>query len=140
MNEDDVVGQWIYSTLVSDATLAAITPGGIHEGMAGEDVVTPYIVYNLVSANDYMVIGGIRVWTDMLWDVMAVSQGNDTRVLRPVSDRIDELLHRASGSIVGGVVLTCTREGVIRRGPVKESNGNLYLYRTSEFRAKARKA
>ena len=140
MNEDDVVGQWLYSTLVSDATLASVAPGGIYEGLAGENVQTPYVVYNLVSANDLMVVGGIRVWTDMLWDVMAVCRGNDSRVLRPVSDRIDELLHRGSGAITGGVVLTCTREGLIRRGPEPAPDGNVYLYRTSEFRVKAQKA
>lgn len=141
MNEDDVAGQWLYSTLVADATLAALTPGGIHEGVAPPDVTTPYVVFAFVSGVDRMAVGAIRVWTDMLWDVTAVAQGTDTRVLRPISARIDALLHDASGTVAsGGVVLTANREAVIRRGPERDAtDGRLYLYRTQEYRVKAQK-
>lgn len=141
MNEDDVVGQFIYSTLISDAPLAAYAPGRVHEGVAEADVVTPYVVYQMVSSRDVMVVGAARLWSNMLWDITVVTQGADLRVPRPAVDRIDELMHTASGSVVnGGVVLMFVREGVVRRGPEREpKDGKLYLYRTQTFRAYASK-
>ena len=141
MNEDDVVGQFIYATLVSDATLAAAAPGGIHEGVAGADVVTPYVVYQNVSAVDVMVVGAIRVMSNQLWDITVVTQGRDGRVPRAAVDRIDQLMHASDGSVVGGgVVLSFVREVTRRRGPERDPNdGKLYMYRTQEFRVQAQK-
>jgi len=140
MNEDDLVSRWLNAMLISDVTLAGLTPGGIFEGGAGDATPTPYVYYGMASAVDLMVVGAIRVWTNMLWDVTAVAQTTDPRVMRPISDRIDDLLHRASGSTVEGVILSATRQAMIRRGPERAENGKLYLYRTQEFRVMAQKA
>lgn len=141
MNEDDLVSRWLNAVLISDVTLAGLAPGGIFEGLNTNLTMTPYVYYGMASAVDLMVVGAARVWTNMLWDVTAVAQTTDTRVLRPVSKRIDELLHRASGSVVEGVILSATRQSVIRRGPEREpTSGKYYLYRTQEYRILAQKA
>jgi hypothetical protein len=132
--EYTVAQTWLYSVLSADATLAGIVSTRIHEDVTphidetGEPLPSafPCLVYNVQATQpDYSEVSGIRIWSGLLYTVRGIfetrSDGGNVAV---VAARIDELLHRKSGAVVGGRVVAC-----VRRQPFKQrelSNGRHY--------------
>ena len=110
MSELVTADKWLYSVLNGDAALKALTPK-VYALPAPQGAVLPYTAYNVLSALDLQGMGARRVWVNALYVVRAIfesaSWGGDLEV---AADRIDTLLHAASGSASGGMVWSCARQ------------------------------
>lgn len=121
--------RWIAARLapsgVLDSVLAAAGVGGAHAdmipvGTTWSTGAAPYrVTYGEQTAGeDAYVIGQRRLTTDPLFQVAVVGRVAGVDSLEAAADRIDALLHEASGSVTGGEVLACTRERPLRLGPL----------------------
>ncbi len=108
-------------------------------GVAPAGTTFPYVIVQLLSGgNDLMGVGPYRIWADMLWLIKAVTKGSSTGPLEPIVNRIDVLLHAASGTVTGGVIHTCIRERPFELPTVE--NGVNYVQLGAEYRIKASNA
>lgn len=99
MSEILTADNWIYDTLVADATIVAGVSTRVYGHVAPIDSVFPYIVFKPAETSiDLMVVNAKRVWSDGLWLVIVVGKTQTFSTLQTVADRIDTLLHRASGA------------------------------------------
>lgn len=116
MNETIIADTWLYSVLSSDAATAAIVGTRIYGDIADQDAAYPYIVYQMQSpGNDVSVIGMHRIFATPLYLVRVIEATNgysDNAIV--VANRIDALLHRASGAVSGGYNIATNRERPFR--------------------------
>lgn len=133
---------WLYQTFAGDSTLAPLIGGAaprIYNGVAPAGSQYPFVVLQLLSGgNDLMALGAIRIWADMLWLIKAVTKGASTGPLEPIANRIDQLLHAASGTVTSGVIWECVRERPFELPTVE--NGVSYQQIGGEYRIKASNA
>lgn len=134
--EPDACDEWIWTTLASDATLTPLIHGVWLGGTAPQGTAFPFVTFQMMAANDLMVVDAIRVWTNLVYLVKVVGESADFQTLRAVVARIDALLHRGSGTAADGTVWACVREQAIRMPEVVSGrqfrhDGALYrLYAT----------
>jgi len=87
--------------LVSDRVYAYAAPQG---------VTYPFIVHGRQASTDFTLLGGTRLWSDLLYLVRAVGRVSSWSSLAPIADLIDARLHEKSGPVEGGgAVLSCIR-------------------------------
>lgn len=137
--EQDAAAQWIFSTLHGDATLQALVTGGldVYEGVAPEGSAFPSIVFQILSGRDVMVTGAIRIWTELVVLVKVIGKQSSFAALAPIVARIDQLLHKGSGTTSDGQTWGSIREQPFRLAEVEngiqyQSSGGLYrLFVTS---------
>lgn len=109
--ETQVAAAWLYDTLSNDSEVTDLVDTRIYQDVAPQGSTTPYIVYQASGqANDLMVVGQIRVWSDGLWTVKVVDQSNSYASADAVYTKVDLALHRGDGTATGGIVHTATRE------------------------------
>lgn len=108
MSEPVLTDKWLTTAL------AGIAPGGVHSDVAPPTVDDPYISFSLQDADDLMVVGGARVWTDALYLVKVVAQGDSYVGLNPYNDLLDAALHNKSVPVTGGQICWCRRERPVR--------------------------
>lgn len=95
---------WIFGILNSDSTLRALV-SGISSYPAPRDTRFPYIVYQFISGQDVRGTGPSRVGVSGEWLVRAVAETSSfAGNLQLIADRIDNLLHAASGQSVWACV------------------------------------
>lgn len=102
--------QWLYDKLTTDVTLAGLVGNRIYSYVAPAGATFPLIVYAYQGGNDLAEVGNLRIFNTGLYQVKAVGQGLSMAAIAPIAHRIDTVLHRASGSVVGGSILACVRE------------------------------
>jgi hypothetical protein len=112
--EASAAEEFIYGTLTGDATLTALVTGGVWNTQAEQGSVYPLLLYQFMSGLDYAAVGAERVWTNLIYMVKVIADTADFSVMNAAVARIDQLLHRASGTVADGSVWSCTREQVIR--------------------------
>lgn len=138
MAETDVIDTWLYSTLTGDASLAATLGAstGVYADVAESEAAEPYVVYQMVAANDVDVVGGTRIITDALYQVKVVKQCRSYSELSVAEGRIDALLHLGSGTTTGGRVYQARRVRPIRYTETRE--GRTYRHLGGDFRIHVR--
>lgn len=119
MSETNAVDTWFYATLGADSALMTAVNGAainkLFAEQARETAALPYVIWSFLSGTDLMVVGSYRVWTNALFVVRGIAEtdsfgGN----LKTIADRIDTVLHAASGSNVNGIIYACVRESPFR--------------------------
>ena len=137
--ETDRALAFVYVALTSDATMTTLINGRVHNAPAPAGTPIPYVVLDVLSdGTDLRIVGGIRVWTNPLLLIKAITKGNNPGQLRPIAKRIDQLLDRQSGTITDGVIVEVHRErGHLRR---ELTDGTLYLNMGGEYRVKVQQA
>lgn len=113
LNEDAAL-TWLVGTLENDPVLAPLIHGVAPEATWGT-LNSPFVRIDRLEANDLMVIGTIRVWTDCLFHVRGVQHWRsggrpDRSTVEQIGSRIDELLHGIEADD-GLVHLHAFREG-----------------------------
>jgi hypothetical protein len=131
---------WFYTVLTGDGQVTALMGTRLYNGVApAGDVAYPYGVMQLLSGgNDFILVGGARLWADMLWLVKFVAKGTSTGPLEPLANRADALLHAKSGTVANGVIVECRRERPFEL-PVYEG-GQAYVQLGAEWRVKVQQA
>ncbi len=114
------VDTWLYGRLTGDATLMALTPGGV----APDDVTPaatapyPYVRYVNLAAVPTATLQGARIVGQLVYLVEVVGKTGSFLSLRAAADRVYELLHQQSGVSVNpadGLILKCVAEDESRR-------------------------
>jgi hypothetical protein len=108
MSEPWVVDRWLYQTLHGDTTLMALI-SGVFADVAPPATVSPFLVYSLQDAIDVGTVNGLRIWTRATYQVRIVTDSESYGAIATAAGRVDTLLHRASGTVTGGVVISCVR-------------------------------
>lgn len=105
--------EWIQTTLGADPTLQAALGGApprIFQRNAPEGIPGyPLVLIRFVSGIPLMVLGAQDVWTDALFDVLVVDKSNSTGSMKPIANRVDQVLNRKYGTTSGGTVFFCAK-------------------------------
>ncbi len=110
MSELSAADRWLSTVLSGDVALRALV-SGVYDTKAPQGTARPYVLFSLHAPSaDITVIGNIRIGNRPLYLVRAVCDGPSWTPVRTIADRIDELLHGASGSNVDGIIYGCVRE------------------------------
>lgn len=126
------VDQWLHDTLTTDPTLTALVAGRVYADLAPLTARWPAVIFNEQAPVDSLGVGGERILTSGLWQVKAITDEPSWQGLgRQAADRVDDLLHGASGTAGGVAVGTCHREQTVRFVEVVEGKqfrhlGGLY--------------
>lgn len=121
MIENTLVETWLYGKLSGDATLTAKVGARIYSYVAPTTATTPYVVFSAQSPGfDVMGVGTARVMLNCLYQVKVVVQDASFNTAKDAADRIDELLHGATGTPSGGEVLGCVREGPLAYAEISD--------------------
>jgi hypothetical protein len=135
MSELNAIDRFLYTSLAADTALAAVVSTRIYADLAPQTptIVTPYVIFTMLSATDLMVIGGNRVWANSLYLVKGVDKSlTYGGSLKTIADRLDAVVHRFSGvTNADGTVYTAVREQAWRQtetsdGVVYKSAGGIY--------------
>lgn len=110
MIESVRVEQWLYATLTSDATLAVAVGTRCYGYIAPAAAQFPLLLFAMQDGSDVMGVGTVRVMFQGIFQVKVVGATNSFATLKPLADRIDAVLHGATGSVADGAILACTRE------------------------------
>ena len=105
---------FIARALKDDPTMQSLLPqigDRIFYGPAPQGTAYPLVRMEILSpGGDLIVLGGARVWASPLFLVYAAVNKPSTGSIEPIADRIDALLHNASGVVTNGVVWSVLRE------------------------------
>jgi len=92
--------------------LMTFLAGGVHNVVATDPVVYPYLVYQLVSGNDaYTFLN--RINTAYLYQIRVIGRGPDKEAISDALARVDALLTRQPLTVSGYAFWFCQREGDI---------------------------
>jgi hypothetical protein len=94
---EDLALDWLVGYLEADTTLSGLINGVVPEAVWGT-LASPFVRIDRLEANDLMVIGMTRIWTDCLYHVRGClhwrGQGQPDRTdVNQIGARIDQLLH-----------------------------------------------
>jgi len=102
----------LQAKLVGDSTLMALIPGGVHNMVATDPVVYPYLVYQKVSGDDAYTFT-LRINTAFLYQVRIIGRGPKKEAMSDALARVDALLTRQTLTITGVATWLVQREGDI---------------------------
>lgn len=126
------VEQWLEGVLTGDAALTSPlgkhpdTQQCVYSYLAPSGAKYPLVIYSYQGGHDVRGVGPGRIMVSALYQVKVVGQGTSFVSLRPIADRLDALLQAASGTVVDGAVLMCTREQPLAY--VETANGIQYRH------------
>ncbi len=101
--------RFIYTNLQADPELQALVSSRIHRGAVPQGGQFPAVIYALIAPGMTLTaIGGEQVWGRPVFKVVGAHETSDGLDLEPIADRIDAVLHNASGTTdAGGYVYSC---------------------------------
>ena len=142
MADPNVADRFIFTSLAADSALTAIVGGKIYNEIATPTtppVAPPYVLYQMQSAVGLRTIGVHIVWSNMLFLVRGVVEANSyTGASKTMADRIETVLHAASGSNIDGVLFACVWENPFRLPEI--ADGRILRHQGAMFRIYARGA
>lgn len=131
------VGPWIFGRLSGDATLAGLVSTRIYRGVAPQGAAYPLITFSPQSGLPFAGVAGSILAQSDLWQVKVIGSGDSPASIRPISDRVIQLLHKAPPSVVNGVqIAECTFQQNIPQ-PDEYVGSVRYFYSNSQFRVQA---
>lgn len=110
MADTALVERWLYITLAADAALGSVVSTRIYANVAPQSSALPCVVFQQQAGRDIMGSGPIRYMSTMLYTVRVIGETGSFSTIEAPADRIDAVLHAASGTATGGTVVACVRE------------------------------
>lgn len=125
--ETFTAARWLYAKLAGDAALAAALGGAdrVWQELADQGSAMPYVVFQYQGGSDVAGVGTARIMANLLYLVRVVGGGAHSE-LEAAADRIDAVLHGASGPVGDGIVFACVREQPISY--TETSDGKVYRH------------
>ena len=139
MIETAVAEQWLYERLTGDSTLMGLLgndPSRVVGYLAPEGTPEPFVVFQHQASSDMMVVNGQRIWSNLVYVVKVVDRGESFSQAWDIAQRVDAVLHRASGTVSTGEVLECVRERLIAY--VEHDGKEMYRHVGGVYRIYAR--
>lgn len=134
-----IADDWIVDTLTGDATLMGSISGVWSERNVPQGTATPYVTFGYRGGSVLRVVGAVRYWHDLLYDIKAVGIATAYDTLVTIANRMDLLLELTSGSAEGGSVVVSEFEAVVPV-PEDEEGGVIYENITHRYRLKVQEA
>lgn len=110
MSEIVAAEEWLTTVLGADAALGSYVGNRIYSHVVPDGAAYPYVWMTNQSNRDVMGIGTNRVMVNEIYTVRGVALASSFVELELIADRIDAVLHAASGVVVRGTVLGCVRQ------------------------------
>ena len=110
---------WLYGKLTSPAIAGVAAYNSVAGAAVFEDEAPQaamaradtWIEYEVQApGQDVAEVAEQRIWTEFVFLVRAVSRGRSTEALKAIADEIDNRLHRQSGTVSDGQVISSTRQ------------------------------
>lgn len=102
--------RWLFGTLTT-VPIAGVV--GVYEDAAPEGATDSDDIWIEFEAqapgSDLSEVGEQRIWTEFAFSVRAIARGRDSIALEAIADEIDNRLHRASGTVSGGQIISSVR-------------------------------
>lgn len=108
---------WIVPTLSDDTPLQGYAPGGVWRAEAPPGTAVPYIivVFKQPQSKDKIAFSGVRVYSDLYFDVFAAGPAADGQQIANAAARIDTLLTvPQQTAITGGTLMASYRTSPIQ--------------------------
>lgn len=120
--EPYVARRFIRTTLIQDVPFTTRMGTRVYKDQAPDNAVTPYTIMTLVNSGDVVYVGGVRVWTNQLWQIEVWNRTADDAVMAQDAALMDQALNGAKGVMTGpdygsGVVYATTRERALELPP-----------------------
>lgn len=135
VHEVQIALEFLYSTLIGDATLTALLANGTHgiwRDYAPPGTTPVYVIFGMQSpGGDTLTMNAVRLLTNPLYQVKAVGPASNMQPILDAASEIDNLLKRTSGTVTGGLVSACYRESPLEvpelvNGETWNNVGGLY--------------
>jgi hypothetical protein len=125
--ETSLVADWLFDTLAADSagagSLGVLSTGitdRIYDSLIDQAQATyPAIVFNMQDSRELLAAGGDTVLVLMVWQVQVVGENHAYSELSPIADRIKTLIHKGSGVVTGGRIISCVRSDTNARSIVR---------------------
>ena len=112
---------WLYGTLTSPPIAGVLDAYEDYAPQGATDKDSVWIEYELMAPGDDVAeVAEQRIWTEFAFRVVACSRGRSRKALEPMADAIYTRLHRVSGSVAGGFVLSSVRTSEIAAGDLAQ--------------------
>lgn len=135
--ESNAAERWIYAKLSTDATLITKVGTRTYNTRRPPESALPCVIWQLQSGDDVILLGAVRLWSNLRYLVRGIGEtGSYGGDLQAIADRIDALLHGASGSNVDGTVWTCVRAAPFQM--IETVAGREYRHLGGIYRIQAR--
>ena len=134
-----VARRFIRARLIQDATFAGWMGTNVYGRLVPRDGLTRYAQAQLINAGDLVFDGGVRYWTNQLWQAECWARTADDAVVAMYAARMDMLLHGASGTVTGadyasGMVWGIERVGILELPPDVDDSGVIWMRAGGEYR------
>src|SRR5205814_482002 len=96
----------------------------------------PYLSYQIVTSVDHKALGGTIFGAAVGVQTTAWGSNTPSATLEAIADRVQAVLHKASGTVTGGEVWACQRTGIVPLPPLTEQ-GLVYVPVCLEFSLEA---
>ena len=140
--QEDAITEWLVAYLAADSALMGYCNGDVTPEVTWDANRAPFVRVDRLEANDLMVIGLYRVWTDCLYHVRgcdhvpAAAQVPDRSTVNAIGARIDALLHDREVSYGGFSIHSFREEG--EPNPAQtEQDGSLWMQSGGLYRLRA---
>jgi len=107
------VDQGLYVALTGDATLTALVGARVYEGEAPEGSPMPVVIFAQAGAGKDVNTFSALVWSELEYDVKAVTEGADKTAAETIYERIHFLINNKPGIIPGNAGAYLRRLGLI---------------------------
>lgn len=133
----DLVEIWLWGVLSGDSTLIGLIGiDNIAGTLAPEVLDPPYLAWLCQSSIDVKGNAGQIISVDSLYEVKAVAQSSSWDEVRPVAQRVKEILHRPGQVVtVSNGSLSCVHDRIIQYPEV--SGGVQYRHLGGIYRIRA---
>lgn len=102
--------EWLYQTLSADPILSGYVDSRIYRNLAPQKAEMPYVILQYQGGHDVRGVGPGRVMAQIIYVVKVVGPAAQYTALKAIADRVDGILHGASGQVADGEILGCVRE------------------------------
>lgn len=131
------VYQWMYGVLSADAQVQAVFGTRVYRKVMPQTSAYDHsLIMQYMGGATVAPVGSVRVYSNMLFMVKATGKAGNYASLRDGMNRVDTLLHRASGDIAGATILWCEHENEVPLEPVVYS-GETYEQIAVLYRVRA---
>lgn len=125
---------FIFNRLDPDEVLDGLIDGRFYSDVAPEGTPSPWVVYQCQTPESRSVrgLGGVIIMLDEIYTIRAICEGSDYAPIKPIAERIVDLLHNYHGPVTDGYVLACQFLGPVKYFTVE--NGIQYRHLGGTFR------
>lgn len=131
--EADLIARFLFATLNDDATLRTALGVATGETRVAEAPAPetwgsgPFVTFQQQDIRDVRGMGTSRIMADALYQVKVTKATESFTEVSTAAQRVDVLLHGASGSVTGGSILHAMRDGSIRL-PETDAEGRQWCH------------